>query len=431
MGVAFISLAWGGFLTLRNLKLYGPWLVAGVAIASCSFFYQLHIARNLPSVSPEEQSQYFRAILGSFDVHRGSAPLFHPGVYLTIFSVFISLLMLSCYRKDFDMYGCFLLRAMVVSGALSLVGVALTWFPNKVPEILLICMPGRFINLSILASSALILGLMGRYWHLPLVRALIFFHLLYVPFNWFIVPFFTNDKYGWRLEHWREIVVVGTLLLALRIAKTIASKGLIKPHYNRYEARSGSRFNLELGAALVLMLIGLSWLPLLDKSHHLSPFHPQRSDVLSAASNGRGILITAPGMELVQLRTRRPLLLNIASLDQISYFPASGALANPALKSVYGVDLLTTTPITLMKTDALWESRTLTEWQALRRDFGATDVLVSSDNELQLPHTVRDEQFALYHIPASTEQDTAVRQLAALSTPWVLVEPPDTSRESL
>ena len=427
VGVAFISLAWGGFLTHRNLKLYGPWLMAGVAISCCSFFYQLHLARNLPSVSPEEQSLYLKAILDSFDVHRGPVPFFHPGVYLTIFSIFISLLMLSCYRKDFDVYGSFLLRAMVVTGTLSLVGIALTWFPNKLPEILVKCMPGRFINLSVLASSALILGLMGRYWHVPFVRTLTALHLLYAPFNWFIVPHLTENKYGWRLEHWREFVLVGVGLLGLQIMHTVFSKGGREDHSGGNEARSGMRLNSGLYAVLVLMLIALGLLPLLQKSPNNPLFTPSRSDALIAASKGEGILITAAGMELMQLRTRRPLMLNIASLDQVSIFPASGALANPALKGVYGIDLLGATEASLKKVNTLWESRALSEWQDIREKFGATDVLVWSDYRLQLPRTASDDRFALYHIPESIGGASDVLRLTATPTPSIFLRPPDMS----
>ena len=127
---------------------------------------------------------------------------------------------------------------------------------------------------------------------------------------------------------------------------------------------------------------------------------------------------------LIQLRTRRPVLLNIASLDQISYLPASGALANPPLRGVYGIDLLAATPTSMKGIEALWESRSLAEWQEIGDEFDVADVLVWNSYRLQLPLIETDHEFSLYRIPARIRHGTEDPQLAALRRPSILFEPP-------
>ena len=98
-------------------------------------------------------------------------------------------------------------------------------------------------------------------------------------------------------------------------------------------------------------------------------------------------------------------------------------LANPALKSVYGVDLLGATETSLEKVNTLWESRALSEWQDIRNEFGATDVLVWSENRLQLPQIASDDQFALYHIPASIGGVSEVLRSTATPKPSIFLRP--------
>jgi hypothetical protein len=138
---------------------------------------------------------------------------------------------------------------------------------------------------------------------------------------------------------------------------------------------------------------------------------PDRRDnrVLDLASKTDGLL--AIGSECcvyTQLRTRRPLLVEVMALDQIPYVPESAPDMNEALKAVYGVDLLhpqealrsanlteDLTPVA----KPVWEKRGEEEWKQLAVRFGFTAVLANANWKLNLPEVARDSNHALYRIP--------------------------------
>ena len=77
-------------------------------------------------------------------------------------------------------------------------------------------MPGRFLNLSIFALPAVLLGLLGRYQHRLEVKALLFLHVAYVFWNGFFLSVLSSDRFGWTLSHWKEFIAIGAAILLAR-----------------------------------------------------------------------------------------------------------------------------------------------------------------------------------------------------------------------
>ena len=136
--------------------------------------------------------------------------------------------------------------------------------------------------------------------------------------------------------------------------------------------------------------------------------------VLRAASEGEGLLITSGNMELMQLKTRRPLLVNTGALDQLSYVPASGPEMNRALTAIYGVDLFDppeairiARPGALLETTGkdLWESRNQQQWIDLGETFGTTQILTFSGWTLGLPLEAENDKYRLYRIPRQADPE--------------------------
>jgi hypothetical protein len=133
--------------------------------------------------------------------------------------------------------------------------------------------------------------------------------------------------------------------------------------------------------------------------------------VFARASQGRGLLLTASTLRAIQLQTRRGVLLEGPSLNQLPYVPASGPAMNRILNAVYGEDILTPRPFNWLHTGGLkrycgrelWESRDADHWRTLAREFGFTDVLTYADWSLKLPVVARNEELTLYHVPATEE----------------------------
>jgi len=131
--------------------------------------------------------------------------------------------------------------------------------------------------------------------------------------------------------------------------------------------------------------------------------------VLAAVSRGSGLTLTASRIELMQLQTRRGVLLYGAAMNQLTYVPASAPKINEILQRVYGEDLFAPRPDGWVRCGGLmgdsgrqlWAERDVEEWIALSREFGFTDVVTYTDWTTKLPLVARNTKYALYHVPDS------------------------------
>jgi hypothetical protein len=96
-----------------------------------------------------------------------------------------------------------------------------------------------------------------------------------------------------------------------------------------------------------------------------------------------------------QTRTRRPLLIDPTQLNMLTKIPGSGPRMADILSRVYGIDLLPTAKRHFRD----WNGLDLEDWRQIRREFGVTDVLVHSFEELQLPVVFAGDRLTLYAIP--------------------------------
>ena len=160
-----------------------------------------------------------------------------------------------------------------------------------------------------------------------------------------------------------------------------------------------------LVAAILSFAIGIV---VSESGRQESLFGSAPDPVLEIAGRREGLLITAGAMQFVQIRTRRPLLLNVGALDQLSLVPSSGPEMARVLDRVYGIDLFDPPDeIKQARPGALlpesgreaWESRGVPEWQQIAREFDAWDVLAYGDWQLRISEIARNEEFALYVIP--------------------------------
>ena len=127
---------------------------------------------------------------------------------------------------------------------------------------------------------------------------------------------------------------------------------------------------------------------------------------LGEVAAGRGMLLTAGDLHLIQLRTRRPVLLDGGGLDGLLYSLEGGAEMERILRDVYGVDLLNPPEeargagrIPPEANRRAWESYPLEKWQDIKRTFGVSQVLTYPDWSLNLPVTSHSRRFVLYQIP--------------------------------
>jgi hypothetical protein len=112
------------------------------------------------------------------------------------------------------------------------------------------------------------------------------------------------------------------------------------------------------------------------------------------------LLLTSGTMQLIQLWTRRPVLLDAGALDEMAYVPQAAPQVDRILRAVYGIDTSRLPDSFDAHTArALWEERTVAEWQRIGHQFGVTDVLTYEGWALKLPVVARSSGFTLYGIP--------------------------------
>jgi hypothetical protein len=130
----------------------------------------------------------------------------------------------------------------------------------------------------------------------------------------------------------------------------------------------------------------------------------ERDPVITAARRESGMLLVVPRMCLVQLRTRRPVLLNGEAMNQITYVPQSGPAMNEIVKGIYGDDILKPRPAWWQNWGGLmahsgyelWQAREPAEWRRLSREFGFTQIVTGREWKLRLPVLARSETLILY-----------------------------------
>jgi hypothetical protein len=125
---------------------------------------------------------------------------------------------------------------------------------------------------------------------------------------------------------------------------------------------------------------------------------------------GRGLLLIGDGLwevGRVQLRTRRPLLIDPMQLNMLLKVPNAGPRMEYILRRAYrteGFGHQRPSPL-----DQLLAEQTVEFWQSLRRDFGVSEVLVLSHVRLALPVVHGDPYLTLYRIPGELPQPSPTR----------------------
>ena len=146
--------------------------------------------------------------------------------------------------------------------------------------------------------------------------------------------------------------------------------------------------------------------------------------VLAEVARGSGLTLAASRIDLLQLQTRRGVLLYGAAMNQVTYVPASAPKMNEILREVYGEDLLAPRPANWVRCGGLmmdsgrklWAEREPEEWIRLAREFGFSDVVTYADWTVKLPLVARNNKYALYRVP-DAEPRLAARHLPAESSP--------------
>jgi hypothetical protein len=402
MAVAFVA---GGRKLRTELTPALPYVAAGAAITAISLGVQLAFIYDVPDVDPVSVRPYVGAFTAFWDGHRRAVDLRSPGVMLNAAALAIAAMWLVRRRQELTAGAAIAATGVIVSAALSLVFVTLTWIPPaRQPLWLLTLMPARLLNVAVMALAPMLLGLagsraggtVGALLALAVSGGLLFGRssMLWDQLGRQHATFDTVSAL--------QIGAVFTLLLALLPPAL--------PDRLRFAPAGRGRLLYLRWAAHVAVLAIASYAASETWSLRQRPaLYDRTNDTLFAlaAQNTTGLIATDGSFHLAQLFTRRPVLINAGALDTLSYAPEGALEMNRILLDVYELDLLKP-PAGIAPGQGLipddfnkpvWERYSREKWQEIRRIYNVTQVLTRASYDLDLPVEAQVRGVRLYSIP--------------------------------
>ena len=414
-GIAVGAGVLSDFQRLRSvLRPALPWFLAGCAVTLASLIFHFAFVYDAPAGttrwSPEDLSVYIRL----WDSHRGSIDLGQIGVRLNFASMAVAVIWLAvCCTgnvqapadRSLGEGGQLLLRIIAASAVVAVAMVPLSHIaPEHLPRALVVLMPGRWLNFCAMTFVALIIGLLiqrGSLWSYCVLLYLSVGLLLgtgSMLWEWFGQPQGEPYDGGVRAP---QIIWIATSLLILGAFATRRSNAA--PHGTR--VRLAPKLAYAVCVSILAVVTVMTW----RTSHARAGeyFQDRTNDVFfGETASHRGVLLVAGDLYLVQLRTRRPLLIDAGAIDTVMYSLSTGARMQRILRDIYGLDLFNPPPeairagrVPLQAHRKTWEGYSLEKWRAIRRDFGVTQVLAYSDWSLKLPVASQSRRLLLYDIP--------------------------------
>jgi hypothetical protein len=388
----------------------GRWFAAGCVVTAISLGVHLLSMPDLPPADSADASRYIAAFFESWDGHRQPVNFGAPGVLLNGLAAVLALCWLTVFGRDLSRGRAFLLRFILVCSAVSVGFGMISHLPaDSLPLPLMILMPTRLLNINLLLFPALVFGLFVMYRHtiwaaiaLPVLTAAIA-----IGDRSYVWREIADRHPGWvhRLDLPRPDTLLTLELAAVAVVLCVAMarlvhSGVLKPRAGRTATR----------ASLVVTLGILVW-----AAGSLAPLRRPTQVIFRDRTNSSffyfvgqhpGMLLTGGNLYLVQLRTRRPVLLNGGGLDGLAYAMESASGMSKILSDVYGVDLLNPPAeargIGAVPNEAnrvVWEGYTRERWRTIRQAYGVTQVFTYRGWTLDLPVAASDASGLLYDIP--------------------------------
>lgn len=361
----------------------------GVAATAASLWWQSRYFALGPDLDGAQKERYITSFIANFDYHRPLPGWNHEGLLVGILILVTAIRLMRIMDAR---VGAKIVAAAVASSVV--VTVAVVALSDFVPFFcsLKILIPWRYLNFAHICLVPLVFGFLAAASpNLPRLKALLLIVIPIVCFYW--------SRSGSINPMW---FYGGLLLLILLLS---IQWHLDIPEYI-FGTLSRSLTWITASGCVVLALSSVTPALRTLLSHGYALEDRSTIEIIRIASGRPGILLTAGDMHLVQLMTRRPVLLDGGGLDFFCYVPESGPRLNDIMRKVYGMDIFVSPPLQVrnggvipMIHQQLWEDRTVEEWRQLRREFGVTDIFTPIMWNLQLPRIAFGSGLALYEIP--------------------------------
>jgi hypothetical protein len=414
MAIAALAFVWDVRRLSQDFRPALPAFLAGCAVTAASLIVQLTFIYDVPRVDGSVSDTYLAAFVMFWDSHRQPVNLQGDTVRLNIAALVIGVLWLTRFRERLPRPSLSLLRFVVVSAALSLALALISWIPpDRLPPALLIAMPGRVLNLNMLMFGAVLLGVVGAYrraWWASALTLLLTVALLLGGRSGLWLFEGGHQAFVRRIP---DIVRMNSTNILLRVAvlhlAIAAVSGWIRKS-RRQETGDWNAMRHVGRACRAASLLVVFWAAIvtwtLDAPRGLAMLDRTNDVLFQIVSQGEGLLLTGGDLHLIQLRTRRPVLLDGGGLDALPYATEAAPEMERILRDVYSIELLDppeearhlgAVPHEFVKN--AWESYPLERWQQIANTYGARQVVTSGDWDLKLPVAVRNRTLTVYDIP--------------------------------
>lgn len=401
-GVVACWLLWERHLNRKTLIMWAPWFGIGFSISILSFAYQQWMAQSLPVVDAETQARMLTTFYTHWDYHRAPVNVNVSSYYMALTTFALSCTWLWCFKGSLCHGVGSFLRLLIITSGFASIACLFATVPHGLPNAINMLMIGRFVNAAIAVLPVLALGLIAsKVKRSRLMQFMLLEFFLYIAFNYFFMEFLSSDRFGWRLPHAAQFIGMALVLMGYAVANRTR-----KDEVGTLGMLPGVRPVMGLVVLLVtVMTLRAAWSDIAAGKPLLTRETPSS---IRAAQQGEGILITPGTVQVLQLRTGRPLLINGGGLDQIAFVPASGVETERVLREVYGIDfhdppedIKERRPGTLLPNSGkdTWESRSAKGWSEIAAEFNATQLLAPTGWSIDLEVAATDQQFTLYTLP--------------------------------
>ena len=425
MGAAGLWHAWRDRTEIRPAVKY---LVLGFGVTAISLLLQLAQTRGIPAIDSQLADKYLKSFVSIWDAHRQTVSLSADGMKLNLGALLLAIASLTL-SAGLSSSARLLLRVVIVTTTASLALGLLSFVPpTALPATLLVLMPGRLVNFGAFVAVAMLIGLLGHasrngmgFWSRLLALYLSVGLLIgnrSMLWEWLersdgnvVQQALRAVLSGLRTRPLQILLTVTVLLIALtaiaRWRETQEPSGGQVPERTPVKRPTrllvSATYNLIVAVLVGVIVVLWQW-----------PAQPETTifvdrttnPALAQVAKDSGVLLTGGDMQLIQLRTRRPILINGGGLDGLPYALESGPAVERILRDVYAIDLFNPPDeargrgaIPNQYNRAAWERFSGDQWQMIRRTYDVTQVMTPPGWSLALPVVIDDAGFVLYDLP--------------------------------
>jgi hypothetical protein len=378
------------------------YFAAGCGVSAVSLAVHLAMSRGVPPVPADVSARYLAAFTSFWDGHRQPVPIDHMGVRLNVAALILASIALVGSRARF------LMRFIAVSAVVGIAFVFVSWIPpDRLPTPLLILMPTRILNVDAMLFPAMVIGLIGGLrrtawtgWATVVLAA-----ALIVGRRSMVWEFL--QQRGMDIPHPRLDPLGVLVAAAVLFAATVLFLRTRGPDASSPNAPRPAIIVSAVHVAMTLAVVWVAAKPVRALDEHNTILRDRTNDLLfGTVARGKGILLTGGDLHLIQLRTRRPVLLAGGGLDGLAYSLEAAPAMDRILKDVYGIDLFNAPEEARFRgmvppefNRRVWQGYSTDRWRQIKAEYNVTQVLVPSDWALELPISAQSRRYLLYDIP--------------------------------